>query len=252
MDFQIKDKVALVTGAAGNGLGRAEALALASEGAHVAVIDVQSCDETVALLKAKGVQAKGYVCDISNAEKVKETVDQIAKDLGTIEILVNNAGILTTVGMFQDIEIKRFNRDIEVNLMGTANVTRAVWPGMLQKRWGRVIFISSVAGTLGGAGQTSYSSTKAGLIGLGKSLALEGARFGVTANIVAPGIMKSEAAQTLIRKDMMDRMIQKTAVRRLGEVEEIADTVAFLCSKQASYITGQVLEVDGGVGLFTF
>ncbi|MFO1519674.1 MAG: SDR family oxidoreductase [bacterium] len=252
MDYGIKGKVALVTGAAGNGLGRADAIALAAEGVNVAVIDLQPCDETVKLIEAKGVKAKGYVCDISNEGQVKEVVAQLEKDLGAPQILVNNASILTTVGMFADIDPKRFNRDVEVNLIGTANVTRAVWPKMLEAKWGRVISMASIAGTRGGAGQASYSATKASMIGFGKTLALEGGRFGITSNIIAPGVMKSEAATTLIRQDMLDRMEKKTAVRRLGEVTEISSVVAFLASQQAAYITGQVIEVDGGMGLFTF
>jgi NAD(P)-dependent dehydrogenase (short-subunit alcohol dehydrogenase family) len=252
MEFQIKGKVALVTGAAGNGLGRADALALAGEGVHVAVLDIQPSDETVKLVEAKGVKVAGYLCDISNEGQVKEVVDRIEKDLGPVEILVNNASILTTVGMFADIDPKRFNRDVEVNLIGTVNVTRAVWPKMVQNKWGRVISMSSIAGTRGGAGQTSYAATKAAMVGFGKSLAIEGGRFGITSNVVAPGVMKSEAAQALIRSDMLERMEKKTALRRLGETDEIAALVAFLSSKQAGYITGQVIEVDGGMGLFTF
>ncbi len=251
MDFKIKGKVALVTGAAGKGLGRADALALAREGVNVAVIDIQSCDETVSLVQKEGVKAIGFQCDISNEIQVKEVVEKITKELGTVEILINNASILTTVGMFAEIEAKRFNRDVEVNLMGTANVTRAVWPGMLQNKWGRVISMASIAGTRGGSGQASYAATKASMIGFGKTLALEGGRFGITSNIIAPGVIKSEAAG-FIRQDMLDRMEKKTAVRRLGETHELASVVTFLCSEQAAYITGQVIEIDGGMGLFTF
>jgi len=252
MNYGIEGKVALVTGAAGKGLGRADAIALAQEGVNVAVIDIQNCEEAVAEIQKLGVKAMGLSCDISKEEQVKEAAEKIAKELGTIEILVNNASILTTVGMFAEIDPKRFNRDVEVNLIGTANVTRAVWPGMLQKKWGRVVSMASIAGTRGGAGQASYSATKASMIGFGKTLALEGGRFGITSNIIAPGVMKSEAATSLIRPDMLERMEKKTAVRRLGEVTEISSVVAFLCSKQAAYITGQVIEVDGGMGLFTF
>src|SRR4030095_15856408 len=252
MDFQIKEKVALVTGAAGNGLGRAQALKLGEEGAKVAVMDVQSCDETVKILKEKGIQAFGVSCDISKEEEVRSAVASIEKNLGPVGILVNNASILTTVGFFNILDSERFNRDVEVNLMGTANVTRAVWGKMVENKWGRVVVISSFAGTHGGWGQASYAATKASMIGLGKTLALEGARYNITSNIVAPGVMKSEAVTSLIRPAMLKRMTDKTALRRLGEMEEVANVVAFLCSEPSSYLTGQVIEVDGGLGLFTF
>ncbi len=252
MDLGISGKVALITGAAANGLGRAHALALAQEGVNIAVIDIQSCDETVEKIRVLGVKAQGYVCDISQEDAVKQTITEIEKDLGLIEILVNNASILTTVGMFADLDPKKFLRDVEVNFLGAVQVTRVVWSKMLKSKWGRVIFISSFAGTHGGAGQTSYAATKAALIGFGKSLALEGARANVTANIIAPGVMKSDAVQSFIRGDMLDRMNQKIAVRRLGELHEVASLTAWLASKHSSYVTGQVIEVDGGLGLFTF
>lgn len=252
MDYGIKDRVALVTGAAGGGLGRADALALADCGCKVAVLDIQPCEETVKIITDKGGIAKGYECDISKMDDVTNTVGQITKDLGPTSILVNNASILSTIGMFSDIPVERWNRDIEVNTIGTANITRAVWPLMIEQKWGRIIMMASIAGTYGGAGQTSYSTTKASVIGLGKSLALEGARLNITANIIAPGVIKSEFAMKGIRPDMQERMKKATAMKRFGETREIADTVAFLCSEKASYITGQVIHVDGGMGLFVF
>lgn len=252
MDYGIKNRVAMVTGAAGNGLGRADALALSACGVNVAVVDIRPCDETVKLLTQKGGRAAGYECDISNMDQVQKVVERIAADLGPVTILVNNASILSTVGFFADIPVEKWNRDIEVNTIGTANVSRAVWPMMQKEKWGRIVMMASIAGTMGGAGQTSYAATKASVIGLGKSLALEGARFGINVNIIAPGVIQSEFAVTGIRPDMLERMKNRTALRRLGEVREIADTVAFLCSEKSSYITGQVLAVDGGMGLFVF
>lgn len=250
MNISLPNKVAIITGAAAHGLGRADAMALGLSGCKIAVLDVADLAETVALLTEKGIEAKGYTCDISNWDQVQSVVQRIVADFGTVHILVNNASILTTVGGIQDIPVDKWNRDIQVNLIGSANVSRAVWPHLLNNKWGRVVFMSSIAGTRGGFGQTSYSATKAGVIGLAKSLALEGARFNVTSNCIAPGIMQSQAAMTLIRPDMLERMKKGIPMRRFGEVEDIASTVTFLCSEQSAYITGQVIEVDGGSGLF--
>lgn len=252
MELGIKDRVAIVTGAAGEGLGRADALALAEAGCKIAIVDVAPTEEAVAEVQAKGVLTKGYSCDISDMQACLQTVESIKKDLGAPTILVNNASILSTVGMFNQIEVEKWNRDVQVNTIGTANITRAVWPHMLEANWGRIVMMSSIAGTMGGLGQTSYAATKASVVGLAKSLALEGARKNITANVIAPGVIKSKMAMTALRGDMLKRMEAATAMRRFGEVEEIADTIAFLCSQRASYITGQVLHVDGGLGLFVF
>ena len=251
IDYGIKDKVAIVTGAAGQGLGRADAVALAKSGAKVAVLDIADGSETVGLITAAGGTAKSYICDISKVDQIQSTIAQINQDLGQISILINNASILSTVGMFADIAPEKWNRDIEVNTIGTANITRAVWPQMIKQNWGRVVMMSSIAGTHGGLGQTSYSATKASVVGLGKSLALEGGRNNITVNIIAPGVIETAAAG-FIRDDMKERMKKATAIKRFGRVEEIGDTIAFLCSQQASYITGQVIGVDGGASLFIF
>jgi len=251
MIIDLKDKVAVVTGAAGNGLGRADALALGRAGCSLALVDVADQTETLEILKKEDIKAVAYTCDISDEAKVQKTVDDIVNDLGTVHILVNNASILTTVGMFADIPVDKWNRDIQVNLIGSANMSRAVWPHMIKNNWGRIVFISSVAGTRGGAGQTSYSATKAGVVGLAKSLALEGARNGITANAVAPGLMKTHALD-FIREDMLNRMKRSIPMKRFGMPEDIANTITFICSEQANYITGQVFEVDGGSGLFVF
>ena len=252
MKINLSNKVAIVTGAGGKGLGRADALALGQAGCKIAVVDVVDSAETLQVLKEAGVTAKSYICDISDAGKCREVAEQVIADFGGVHILVNNASILATVGMFGDIPEDKWNRDIQVNLIGSANMTRAIWPHLIKQGFGRVIFMSSIAGTRGGAGQTSYSATKAGVTGLAKSLALEGARYGVTANAIAPGIMQTDAAMKFIREDMLERMKKSIPMRRFGKPEDIANIITFLCSEQAEYITGQVFEVDGGSGLFVF
>lgn len=251
IDYGIKNKVAVVTGSAGQGLGRADAVALAKSGAKIAVLDIADGSETASLINQAGGTAKSYLCDISKVDQVSQVVLDINKDLGPVSILVNNASILSTVGLFADIPSEKWNRDIEINTIGTANITRALWPQMVRQNWGRVVMMASIAGTHGGLGQTSYSTTKASVIGFGKSLALEGGRHNITVNIIAPGVIETAAAE-FIRDDMKERMKKATAIKRFGRMEEIGDTIAFLCSEQASYITGQVLGVDGGASLFIF
>lgn len=252
MDINLKGKVTVITGAAANGLGRADAEQIGLSGSKIAIIDIADCSETIAYLKKQNIEAKSYKCDVSNFEEVQKTIQNIITDFNKIDVLINNASILTTVGMFADIPVEKWNRDISVNLIGSANVTRAVWPHLIKNNWGRVIFMSSIAGTLGGAGQSSYAATKAGVIGLAKSLALEGARFNITVNCIAPGVIASEAVKSFIRDDMLKRMEKRSAMRRLGKTSEIANAITFLASEQASFITGEVLTVDGGSSLFTF
>ena len=250
--FQLNGKRALITGASGDGLGRAHALALGSLGCEIVLLDIVNCQETVKILKENQIQACYFECDIADHEAVQKTINSIFDSVGQIDILVNNASILTTVGMFPDISIEKWNRDIQVNLIGSANVTRCVWPKLLQQKWGRVIFMSSIAGTLGGAGQTSYATSKSGVIGLAKSLALEGAKSNITVNCIAPGVIGSKAVHGFIREDMLKRMEKKAAMRRLGDMKEIAQTLCFLASEESSFLTGQVITVDGGASLFTF
>jgi 3-oxoacyl-[acyl-carrier protein] reductase len=144
-----------------------------------------------------------------------------------------------------------WDRDLKVNLTGAFNVSKAVWPHMKQRNWGRIIMMSSIAGALGGFGQASYSTTKAGLVGLARTLALEGARYNITVNAIVPGIIGTEAFK-MGRPDMNERMIKRVALRRPGEPEDIANAITFLCSPAAGYITGVALPVTGGLDLFTF
>jgi 3-oxoacyl-[acyl-carrier protein] reductase len=190
-------------------------------------------------------------CDVAERAQVEAVVARAAEELGTIEILVANAATLDHVARFEQQSPELWERDLRVNLTGVFNCAQAVWPGMVERGWGRIVAMASVAGTLGGFGQASYATTKAGVLGLTKTLALEGARHGITANAIVAGIVGTEAFG-LGDPEMNERMVRRTAMRRPGEPQEVANAVVFLCSDLASYMTGVALEVSGGIELFTF
>jgi len=250
--MMLKGKVALVTGGS-RGLGRVDALALAEAGADVVIADIlmDGAEKTAKEVQAMGRKSFAIKMDVTHMEEVKEGVVRIKNDLGSVDILVNSAATLDHLGQLLEQRDKLWERDLRVNLTGTFNCSRAVWPHMQEKKWGRIINMASVAGTLGGFGQASYSTTKAGIIGFTKTLALEGARYGITCNVVCPGIINSESFQ-FISAEMRERLIRKTALRRPGEPEDVAYAIVFLASDKANYITGIVLNVSGGIELFTF
>jgi 3-oxoacyl-[acyl-carrier protein] reductase len=241
--------VALVTGGA-RSLGRADAEVLAQEGARVAILDLNraGAEEAAAAITAAGGTARGYEADVRDAAQVERVVAAVTADLGPVDILVNNAGIIYTLGQLKDTRPEDWELNLAVNLTGTFNVTRAVFPGMRERRWGRIVCMASIAGLLGGFGQTAYATTKAGLVGFARSVALEGARYNVTCNAIAPGIVGPNARLS----PMYERMVKRVAMQREGEPEDVAWAVAFLCSERARYITGAVLTVTGGMDLFTF
>jgi len=274
LEIDLSGRVALVTGGS-RGLGRADALTLAGAGADVVVADIlvesdESAAERYGPL-AQAAAARGLVmteataeqirklgrrslalkCDVTDEEQVEAAVSQTVEELGSVDVLVNNAGTLDHLGQLVDQSPELWERDLRVNLTGAFNCSRAVWPHMKERGWGRIVNMASVAGTLGGFGQASYSTTKAGLIGLTKTLALEGARHGITANAIVPGIIGTEAFD-FGNPEMNERMIRRTALRRTGKPEDIANAIAFLCSDLAGYITGVELNVSGGIELFTF
>jgi 3-oxoacyl-[acyl-carrier protein] reductase len=250
IEIDLAGRVALVTGAA-RGLGRADAVTLARAGASVVVTDVLPTDETAHEVEAVGGRALAVECDVTGAQPVEAVVARAVEELGSLDILVNNAGTLDHVAQLEGQSPELWERDLRVNLTGAFNCSRAVWPHMRAAGWGRIVNMASVAGTLGGFGQASYSTTKAGLLGLTKTLALEGARHGITANAVVAGIIGTEAFQAA-DPAMRDRMERRTVFRRTGEPQEVANAVLFLCSDLASYITGVELNVSGGIELFTF
>jgi 3-oxoacyl-[acyl-carrier protein] reductase len=275
IEIDLSGRVALVTGAS-RGLGRADALALARAGADVVVADllVESelsedtdrygalatvarqqglvhTEETVEQIRGLGRRALAVRCDVTDREQVAAAVARAVEELGSVDILVNNAGTLDHVAQFHDQSPELWERDLRVNLSGAFNCAQAVWPHMKERGWGRIVNMASVAGTLGGFGQASYSTTKAGLLGLTKTLALEGGRHGITCNAIVPGVIGSEAFH-MANAAMNERIVRRTALRRHGEPDEIAGTIAFLCSDLAAYITGAEIPVTGGVELFVF
>jgi 3-oxoacyl-[acyl-carrier protein] reductase len=275
IEIDLSGRVALVTGGS-RGLGRADALTLARAGADVVVADllVESelsedtdrygplatvarqqglvhTEETVEEIRGMGRRALAVRCDVTERAEVDAAVARAVEELGSVDILVNNAGTLDHAAQFHQQSPELWERDLRVNLTGAFNCAQAVWPHMRERSWGRVINMASVAGTLGGFGQASYSTTKAGLLGLTRTLAMEGARHGITCNAIVPGVIGTEAFN-MANAEMNDRIVARTALKRAGEPQEIANAIAFLCSDLAAYITGIELNVSGGVELFVF
>lgn len=242
-------KVAIVTGAA-RGIGRAVALRFAEEGADVAFI-VQKADERATLLEkeilAFKVQTKAYVADVSDFSVVKQIVDQVKADFGRIDVLVNNAGI-TKDGLILRMTESQWDDVINVNLKSAFNFVHAVAPVMLSQRAGSIINMSSVVGVHGNAGQANYSASKAGMIALTKSVAQEFGARGVRANAIAPGFIETDMTAKL-PESVREEWCRTIPLRRGGTTADVASVALFLASDMAAYVTGQVIQVDGGMAM---
>ena len=242
-----ENRVALITGA-GRGIGAKIALTLAADKTDIAVVDYSdeaAAKETMDALSALGVKAKYYRCDVSDFGAVKTVVDTVVKDFGKIDILVNNAGV-TADKLLLRMEEADWDRVLNINLKGCFNLIKHVTPYMMRKRYGRIVSISSVVGMMGNAGQANYAASKAGVIGLTKTVAKEFGPRGITANAVAPGFVKTAMTDAL-SEEQKQAMYKLIPLGTLGETEDIANAVKFLTSDAARYITGVVLKVDGGM-----
>jgi len=246
IQVDLSQQVAIVTGAS-QGLGQSMAIALAANGATVVCVarNAEKLAQTVATIEQNGGQAEAISCDVKNGQDVDQLVDGVLEKHERLDILVNNAGITrdTLMPRMSDAE---WDDVIETNLRGAFLFARAAARVMMRARYGRVINISSVSGLIGNAGQTNYSASKAGLIGMTRSLSRELAKRNVTVNAVAPGFIESDMTKTL-GDALINEAKKHIPARRLGKPEEVANAVVFLASPAAAYITGGVLTVDGGM-----
>ena len=244
--MRLKNQVALITGAA-RGIGKAIAVRLAREGASVAIVDIdgEQARKTVSEFESESLRAVSYTCDATDPGEVKGLVKKVISDLGRIDILVNNVGI-TRDGLLMRMKPEDWDLVLTVNLKGAFNFIHSVCRQMIKQRAGAIVNISSVVGLMGNAGQANYSASKAGLLGLTKSAAKEFASRGIRVNAVAPGFIETEMTAVLPEK-VKQEWIASVPLNRTGYIEEVASAVLFLVGPDSEYITGQVLQVDGGM-----
>ncbi len=245
----LEGKIALVTGAA-KGIGRAIALMLAAEGATVVVNyngSKEKAEQTVEEIKALGADGRAWQCNVADTEAAQAMIKDIIAEYGKLDILVNNAGI-TRDNLIMKMSGEDFDAVINANLKGCFNTIKAVSRQMLKQRSGRIINITSVSGILGNAGQANYAASKAGIIGLTKTMARELASRGITVNAVAPGFVDTDMTQVL-SDSVKEAAVSQIPLGHFGKPEDIAHMVTYLASEKAAYITGQIISVDGGMAI---
>ncbi len=247
----INTKSALITGAS-RGIGREIALHFAKEGYYTAInypfeAEKENALQTLSEVQSLGAQGNIYEADVSDLTAVENMVKNLKNDIGTIDVLIANAGI-TSDKLIMRMTPEDWDRVIHINLTGAFNCTKAVTKEMMRAKQGRIVYISSVIGIIGNAGQANYAASKGGMIALCKSVAKEFGSRNITANCVAPGYIMTEMTQNL-PKEATDQFMSRVSLKRFGTMKDIANAVLFLSSDQASYITGQVLVVDGGLTL---
>lgn len=247
MGKRLEGRTAIVTGG-GRGIGRAISVKLAAEGANVVICDIainEAAEETVKLIEEQGVKAAAFKADVTSPEDAENLFKQAIEEFGAVDILVNNAGV-TRDNLLMRMKEEEFDLVISTNLKGTYNMMKAAARPMMKARYGRIVNISSVVGIYGNPGQVNYSASKAGVIGMTKSLAKELGSRGITVNAVAPGFIETDMTKVL-SDELKAEMVKNIALGRAGQPEDVAKVVAFLASDEAAYVTGQVIECAGGM-----
>ena len=248
--MMLQGKVALITGAT-RGIGKATALVLGEAGADIGLVDIlPEVEHTAAAVAATGRRTATAVCDIADPAQVHAAVESIRASVGPIDILVNNAGIVNNIAPLARMTHEAWERELAVNLSGAFNVIREVIGGMAARKWGRIINVSSVAALGGLHNQAGYAASKAGLIGLTKTVTLEYGRAGITCNAVLPGLIGTELVSAM-PAEIRNAAVAATPARRLGSTTEVGQLIAFLASDAAGFINGAEITIDGGLRLNT-